>query len=86
MREYEKARRTRLPDTGDYLVDSTLYQTWKGSDITNTHLGSPTAVPAMPQMLVIKGYPLMPLLRTTHTNQKTRQARIWQNCCLLIDH
>jgi hypothetical protein len=55
MREYEKARRIRLPDTGDYLLESSLYRKWKGSNVETADLDSPMGLPALPQMLVIKG-------------------------------
>lgn len=72
MRAYEKARRTRLSDTGEYVVNSALYQKWNGSDIANAQLGSSMAVPAIPQMLVIKGYPPVTLSGSSHTDQESR--------------
>lgn len=55
MREYERAHRIRLPETGDYLLESSLYRKWKEKNVKNIDSDSSLGLPSLPQMLVIKG-------------------------------
>jgi hypothetical protein len=55
MREYENARRTRLPETGEYLLDNYTYMDWKLKKSPQNLADSSMAMPKLPKVLFVKG-------------------------------
>jgi hypothetical protein len=55
MREFEKAQKTRLPDTGDYILSHSVYQGWRSGKLLQ-FVGEPANIASkMPQILLVKG-------------------------------
>jgi hypothetical protein len=60
MLEYEKATRARLPATGEYLLNHTIYLRWKQSQLDVHNNDKDNVLPAEPKILFVKGaLPLM---------------------------
>jgi hypothetical protein len=55
MREFEKAQKTRLPDTGDYVFSHSVYQSWKLGKSLQHEGQSDVITPNMPQILLVTG-------------------------------
>jgi hypothetical protein len=80
MREFEKAQKTRLPDTGNYVFSHSVYQSWK-SGKSLQHEGQPAVItPNIPQILLVTGenYHLT-FVSTTVLNTCHRQTRSWKD-------
>ena len=54
MREYEKSRRIRVPETGVYLLANPIYRKWKNETQARDTL-SEMDVPVLPSVLMVKG-------------------------------
>lgn len=61
MLEYEKAHRTRLTATGEYLLDHRTYKDWKGYAQTRRSVQASMDAPMLPKVLFIKGGNLSPV-------------------------
>jgi hypothetical protein len=55
MREFEKAQKTRLPDTGDYVFSHPVYQSWKSGKSLRHEEQPVVMTPNMPQILLVTG-------------------------------
>ncbi|KAH0559610.1 hypothetical protein GP486_003875 [Trichoglossum hirsutum] len=55
MREFEKAQRTRLPETGGYLLNDPIYKNWKLGRTLQHGEVSGIITPEFPRILFIKG-------------------------------
>ncbi|ORY15989.1 hypothetical protein BCR34DRAFT_144457 [Clohesyomyces aquaticus] len=58
MREFDRARKTLLPQTGEYILEDHVYQCWKtGRPIGHQSLEATMIAPESPQTLFVKGKP-----------------------------
>ncbi|KAJ5428580.1 hypothetical protein N7445_010034 [Penicillium cf. griseofulvum] len=54
MREYEKSRRIRLPETGTYLLDNPIYKQWRNKTKNHDVLAPDMTAPVLPNLLIVK--------------------------------
>lgn len=55
MQEFEKARRIRIPETGDWLLKNQVYQNWKMGQGLDKGKVPEIAAPDAPKALFVKG-------------------------------
>lgn len=84
MREFEKAQKARLPDTGDYVFSHSVYQNWKSGKPLQ-HEGQPAVItPNMPQILLVTGENCcLIVVSTTSLNTYHRQTRLWKDSSVI---